>query len=337
LGEEIMSRTTTGTGGRMLALLDLLESGGLRGRGELAQRLGVDERTVRRDVVRLLDAGVPVESVRGRHGGYRLGPGYRLPPLMLTDDEGVAVVVALAAASGQDESDVPAATAAAKIQRVLPARSADRLASVLAAAVVPDDADEPVTASVLLTAADAVREHRPLEIVHRRRGEPTGPAPAPRVVHPYGLVRRAGRWYLTGLALDRGAERTFRLDRVERARTLAGHFRPPPGYDAVARLEELQGTGYRYEVRVRVRATESDVRRFLPASVARVSDDGPGTGDGWLRVELGTDRLDWLPGVLAAIDRPFVVEGPVELLDELDELVERLRSRVNEARADVGS
>ncbi|MFC8732866.1 helix-turn-helix transcriptional regulator [Luteimicrobium sp. NPDC057192] len=327
--------TGTGTGVRMLALLDLLESGGLRGRRELAQRLGVDERTVRRDVVRLLDAGVPVESVRGRYGGYRLGPGYRLPPLMLTDDEGLAVVVALAVAGGRDESDVPAATAAAKIQRVLPAPSADRLASVLAAAVVPDDADEPVAATVLLTVADAVREHRPLEIVHRRRGEPAGPAP--RVVHPYGLVRRAGRWYLTGLALDRGAERTFRLDRVERARTLAGRFRPPSGYDAVARLEELQGAGYRYEVRVRVRATEPEVRRFLPASVARVRADAPGSGDGWLRVELGADRLDWLPGVLAALDRPFVVERPRELLALLDEFALRLRARVNGARADVGS
>ncbi|MGC5168506.1 helix-turn-helix transcriptional regulator [Luteimicrobium sp. DT211] len=332
-----MSVTGAGTGARMLALLELLESGGLRGRSELARRLGVDERTVRRDVVRLLDAGIPVESLRGRYGGYRLAQGYRLPPLMLTDDEAVAVVVALAAARGRDESDVPAATAAAKIRRVLPARSAERLASLLSAAVVPDDADEPVAASVLLAAADAVSEHHPLEIVHRRRGEATGTAPAPRVVHPYGLVRRSGRWYLLGLALDRGAERTFRLDRMERARALPGRFRPPPGYDAAARLEELQATGYRYDVRVRIRAAEQDVRRFLPASVARVSLDGPGTGDGWLRVELGTDRLDWLPGVLAALDRPFVVERPAELLPLLDEFVLRLRARVNEARADVGS
>ena len=332
-----MSAAGAGTGARMLALLDLLGSGGLRGRAELARRLGVDERTVRRDVVRLLDAGVPVESVRGRYGGYRLAPGYRLPPLMLTDDEGVAVAVALAAAVGPDETDVPAATAAAKIRRVLPARSAERLASLLAAAVVPVGVDEPVAASVLLAVADAVREHHPLEIVHRRRGEPADRVPVPRVVHPYGLVRRSGRWYLTGLALDRGAERTFRLDRVERARALPGRFRPPDGYDAAARLEELQATGYRYAVRVRLRASEPEVRRFLPASVARVSPVGADAGDGWLRVELGTDRLDWLPGVLAAIDRPFVVERPAELLTLLDELVERLRSRVNEARADVGS
>jgi predicted DNA-binding transcriptional regulator YafY len=324
----------------MLALLDLLESGGLRGRAELARRLGVDERTVRRDVVRLLDAGVPVASVRGRYGGYLLAPGYRLPPLMLTDDEAVAVVVALAAARGRDQSDVPAATAAAKIGRVLPVRSAERLASLLVTTVVPDGADgadEQVVADVLLTAADAVREHHPLEIAHRRRGEAAGTPSAPRVIHPYGLVRRSGRWYLLALALDRGAERTFRLDRVERVRALPGRFRPPPGYDPAARLDELQATGYRYDVRVRVRATEEEVRRFLPASVARVRDDGPGTGDGWLRVELGADRLDWLPGVLAALDRAFVVEQPAELLALLDQFAERLRSRVNEAAPDVGS
>ncbi|GMA26543.1 transcriptional regulator [Luteimicrobium album] len=325
----------SGTGARMLALLDLLESGGLRGRTELARLLGVDERTVRRDVVRLLDAGVPVESVRGRYGGYRLGRGYRLPPLMLTDDEAVAVLVALADASDRT-GDVPAATAAAKVRRVLPAASAARLEGLVEAAVVPGDVTA-VDADVLLTVAGAVREHRPIEIAHRRRGDPAGEPAARRVVHPYGLVRRDGRWYLLGLALDRGAERTFRLDRVERARTLAGRFRPPPGYDPVVRLEALQGTGYRYAVRVRVRATEAEVRRFLPASVARVRPAGPPADGAWLSVELGADRLDWLPGVLAALDRPFVVDEPDELVTRLRELADRLAARVNAASPDVGS
>jgi predicted DNA-binding transcriptional regulator YafY len=329
-----MSGAGRATGERMLALLDLLESGGLRGRRELAQRLGIDERTVRRDVVRLVDAGVPVESVRGRYGGYRLAPGYRLPPLMLTDDEAVAVLVALTAAAGESEPQVPAATAAAKIRRVLPARSSERLASLLEASVVPDAADEPVAADVLLAAASAVREHHPLELVHRHRGASAVAPSAPRVVHPYGLVRRTGRWYLTGLALDRGAERTFRLDRVERVRTLPGRFRPPAGYDAVARLEELQTEGYRYAVRLRVRATEHEVRRVLPATVARVR---PGDGEEWTRVELGADRLDWLPPVLASLDRPLVVEEPPELLPLLREFAERLRSRVKGAGPDVGS
>lgn len=324
-----MGTARIGTGARLLALLDLLESGGTRGRLELARSLDVDERTVRRDVLRLVDAGVPVESVRGRYGGYRMGAGYRLPPLMLTDDEAVAVLVALAEASGERAGSLPAATAAAKVRRVLPARSAERLQVLLDVVVVPDETVPAVAADVLLEAASAAREHHPLEIVH---GE--GSAPAPRVVHPYGLLRRAGRWYLTGLALDRGAERTFRLDRVRRVRTLPGRFRPPPGYDAAERLlERVPGSGYRHDVRLRVRADADEVRRVLPATVARVRPvaDGEGETDGWLVVELGAERLDWIPGVLASLDRPFVVDGPPELGPLLREFVERLRSRVNEA------
>ncbi len=335
-----MSAARLGTGARLLALLDLLESGGVRGRLELARRLGVDERTLRRDVVRLVDAGVPVESVRGRYGGYRIGPGYRLPPLMLSDDEAVAVLVALADAPDDRAGQVPAATAAAKVRRVLPAGSAERLEALLDAVVIPDEAGQSVAADVLLGVASAVREHHPLEIVHRRRDDTAGRTPAARVVHPYGLVRRAGRWYVTGLALDRGAERTFRLDRVERARTLPGRFRPPPGYDAVERmLERIPGAGYRYDVRVRVRATEREVRRVVPATVARVRPADPGEGDseGWLLVELGAERLDWLPGLLASLDRPFVVERPDELVALVREFATRLLSRVNEGSSDVGS
>ncbi|GAA4841197.1 WYL domain-containing protein [Luteimicrobium xylanilyticum] len=327
---------TTGSGARLLVLLELLQSGGMRGRLDLARALGVDERTVRRDVVRLVDAGVPVESVRGRYGGYRLGRGYRLPPLMLTDDEAVAVLVALAEASHEGEGDVPAATAAAKIGRVLPERSADRLGALLEAVVVAGDATGGVDADVLLVVARAVREHQPLEIVHRRR-DAADAATSTRTVHPYGLVRRDGRWYVLGLALDRGAERTFRLDRVARARALPGHFRPPVGFDPAARLEEMLRSGYRYTVRVRVRTTEQEARRFLPGTVARLRPVSQGSDDGWLRVELGADRLDWLPGVLCALDRPFVVEEPAELVGLLREFAARLQSRVNAASSDVGS
>jgi len=328
-----------GTGARLLALLELLESGGTRGRVELADLLGVDERTVRRDVGRLVEAGVPVESVRGRYGGYRVAPGYRLPPLMLTDDEAVAVLVALTEAPDDRSAELPAATAGARIRRVLPARSAERLDALLAASVVPGEVPGAVAAAVLLTVAEAVREHRPVELAHRRRGSGPDDAPSLRVVHPYGLVRRAGRWYVTGLALDRGEERSFRLDRVERVRARPGRFRPPPGYDAVGRLGDLQAAGYRYDVRVRVRAEADEVRRVLPPTVARVRPvaDHEGDADGWLVVELGAERLDWLPGVLASLDRPFVVDGPPELGPLVREFAERLLSRVNGPAADVGS
>src|ERR1700761_3823493 len=152
---------------RVMALLELLQSGGVRTVSELAGRLGVDERTVRRYVDHLIDLDVPVESVRGRYGGYRLGPGYRLPPLMLSDDEALAVLLGLVAgrrAGLTAAQDTANETASAKIRRVLPkhlARRLDALLEVLAFTTDrPDDREPDAPATVVLLAiADAVR-HR---------------------------------------------------------------------------------------------------------------------------------------------------------------------------------
>ncbi|MFD8324019.1 helix-turn-helix transcriptional regulator, partial [Kitasatospora purpeofusca] len=189
---------------RVLALLELLQSGGVRTVAELADRLGVDERTVRRYVDHLLDLDVPVESVRGRYGGYRLGAGYRLPPLMLSDDEALAVLLGLVAGRNTgltavaDAGHTAGETAAAKIRRVLPERLRQRLDAVLDALTLTAAPGSRATAvpdsQVLLTVADAVRGHRPLAVRYTsadgRRSE--------RTLHPYGLVAHEGRWYLTG-------------------------------------------------------------------------------------------------------------------------------------------
>jgi predicted DNA-binding transcriptional regulator YafY len=170
---------------RVLALLELLQSGGVRTVAELAGRLGVDERTVRRYVDHLIDLDVPVESVRGRYGGYRLGPGYRLPPLMLTDDEALAVLLGLAAgrqAGLLAGTGTASETAAAKIRRVLPgrlARKLDALPGSLAFTAPPAGAAA-ADGAVLLSIADAVRHHRPVSIRYTagdgRRSE--------RILHP---------------------------------------------------------------------------------------------------------------------------------------------------------
>src|ERR1700722_11682585 len=206
-----MSRPT----GRVLTLLELLQSGGIRTVAELADRLGVDGRTVRRYVDHLVDLDVPVESVRGRYGGYRLAPGFRMPPLMLGDDEALAVLLGLIA--GRQTGLATAAgtasdTAAAKIRRVLPARLARRLDAVLSSLAFtapPGQAPAP-DAAVLLSIADAVRHHRPVSIRYTaadgRRSE--------RTLHPYGLVAHSGRWYVTGLDPGIAQDRTFRLDRI---------------------------------------------------------------------------------------------------------------------------
>ena len=316
---------------RVLSLLELLQSGGVRTVAELASRLDVDERTVRRYVDHLIDLDVPVESVRGRYGGYRLAAGYRVPPLMLTDDEALAVLLGLVAgrrAGLMTATGAASETAAAKIRRVLPARLASRLDAVLgslAFTAPPGEAPAPDTA-VLLAVADAVRHRRPVLIRYTagdgRRSE--------RTMHPYGLVAHSGRWYVTGADPGIGEDRTFRLDRIAEARTLPGSFEPPAGFDPAQRvLSGLATTPYRHEVTLAVQGPLEQIRARLPASVATVTELPPASGAGpeadrWFRVELRAERLDWLPPLLASLDRPFAVERPDELRDLIAALASRL-------------
>ncbi|MFJ8623361.1 helix-turn-helix transcriptional regulator [Kitasatospora sp. NPDC093550] len=282
---------------RVLTLLELLQGGGTRTVAELADRLGVDGRTVRRYVGQLLDLDVPVESVRGRYGGYRLAPTYRLPPLMLGDDEALAVLLGLAAGrrTGLAPAQRTAAeTASAKIRRVLPphlARRLDALLDALAFTPEPGEPGEPGAphesgepggpggsgapdAAVLLTLADAVRHRRPVHLRYtdreQRRSE--------RTLHPDGIVAHAGRWYVTGRDAGCGQERTFRLDRIADARALPGSFEAPPGEaaDPAERLlARFAAAEYRHEVVLRVHGTPGRIRARLPASVATLEECEP--------------------------------------------------------------
>ncbi|MFH9865098.1 helix-turn-helix transcriptional regulator [Streptomyces lydicus] len=324
-----MSRPT----GRVLTLLELLQSGGTRTVAELADRLGVDGRTVRRYVDQLLDLDVPVESVRGRYGGYRLAPGYRLPPLMLSDDEALAVLLGLAAGrrAGLTTTERTASeTASAKIRRVLPQHLARRLDMLLDSLAFTDQPGEFAApdAGVLLTLADAVRHRRPVSLKYvdgdGRRSE--------RTLHAYGIVAHAGRWYVTGTDAGIGEDRTFRLDRIADARTLPGSFEEPGSPDPAQRvLAGFATAAYRHEVTVRIHGTVEQIRARLPASVASLAEYEPTAGEDrsaerWRRVELRAERLDWLPPALAAIDRPFVIERPDELRDLVVAFADRLAS-----------
>jgi predicted DNA-binding transcriptional regulator YafY len=323
---------------RVLSLLELLQSGGVRTVAELADRLDVNERTVRRYVDHLIDLDVPVESVRGRHGGYRLAAGYRMPPLMLSDDEALAVLLGLMAgrrAGLLTTGDAASETAAAKIRRVLPERLGRRLDALLGSLAFTAPGGETrekagETAApeigVLLALADAVRHRQPVWIRYTagdgRRSE--------RTLHPYGLVAHSGRWYVTGADPGIGEDRTFRLDRISDVRTRPGSFEPPEGFDPAQHLlSGLATAPYQHEVTLRIQATVEQIRARLPASVAIIEELPPADGadastQSWFRVELRAQRLDWVPPVLASLDRPFLVERPDELRDLIIALADRL-------------
>jgi predicted DNA-binding transcriptional regulator YafY len=306
---------------RVLALLELLQSGGTHTVPTLAARLGVDERTLRRYAQHLTDLGIPIESRRGRYGGYRLAPGYKLPPLMLTDDEAVAVVLGLVA--GRRTGLVAAAaeaadSASAKVRRVLPVDLAGRLDALLSAAdfTSPEWAANPPGTAVLLVLADAARRRQPVVITYTSWG---GDA-SERRVEPYGLVFHSGRWYVTGSDSLRGEVRTFRLDRIASATLAPGTFEVPADFDPIHRvLSGIADVPYPREVSVLLHTTVADVRTKLPATVATLTET-----DGGVRMLVRGNTLAWAAAVLAWLGCEFEIEYPDELRTEVLTLAERL-------------
>jgi predicted DNA-binding transcriptional regulator YafY len=262
----------------VLALLELLQGGGTRRVADLAERLGVDERTVRRYAEHLIDLDIPVRSIRGRYGGYQLAPGYRMPPLMLTDDEAVAVAIGLVV--GRRAGLVPESTASesalAKLRRVLPTRLADHLGALLATSsfTAPPRRALPTDTGVLLTLAEAARDRLAVELAYtdRQRRSST------RTISPYGVVAHAGRWYVAT------ADRTFRLDRITSVKLLKATTGEEPAEPpavaedpkaaedpAAAVLRSLASTPWTYQVSVRVTGTVDDVESRLPLGLAVVT------------------------------------------------------------------
>jgi predicted DNA-binding transcriptional regulator YafY len=307
---------------RVLALLEILQAGGTRTVADLAGRLGVDERTVRRYVDHLLDLDVPVRSVRGRYGGYYLAPGFRMPPLMLTDEEALAVLLGLVASrrAGLVATSVAAMeSAAAKVRRVLPEALGRRLDALLETTDFTTPPRPVVTqeAGLLLTLAEAARDRRPVALEYKAWSG----RQSTRTLHPYGIVVHSGRWYVTGADSDSGEVRTFRLDRIASAAVEAGSFEVPPDFDPAARvLSGLASVPRPYEVSFRVKGTVEHVRSRLPAGIATL-DELP---DEWVRVTLRAQRLDWVASVLAWIDCDFVIESPEALRTHVHALATRL-------------
>jgi predicted DNA-binding transcriptional regulator YafY len=315
---------------RVLAMLELLQANRRMSGPDLAARLSVDQRTVRRYAGTLADLGIPVTAERGRYGGYRLLPGFKLPPLMLTDDEAVAVVLGLIAADRLGlNTEAPATAAAeAKIARVLPPALADRLAALRDSlgftlpAPVGRDAPGPQAGGVrpatdtVLMLGTATRAHERLTLTYRSR---TGD-PSRRDVDPYGLVFHKGRWYAVGHDHRRDEIRSFRVDRIIAIEATGVTFEAPTGFDAVAHLNrQWAGLPWLWGVEVLIEADVTQVRRRVPAAVADVTE-----ADGGVLLRCRAQRLDGMAQMLGGLGWPFTIVRPAELRAEVAEHAARL-------------
>lgn len=314
------------TSARLLRLLSLLQAHREWSGADLAGRLGVSSRTLRRDVDRLRGLGYPVDASPGTGGGYQLGAGAELPPLLLDDDEAVAVAVGLRTAAGQGIEGIgeTSVRALAKLEQVLPDRLRRRVGTLNAVTVpmLRGPGADAVDPAVLTELAQLCRDTERLRFAYRGHDGVT----SRRTVEPHRLVCSERRWYLVAWDLGREDWRTFRVDRVTEPYATGARFTPrelPEGNRDAAEFFTRSMARRQPEVRVDVtfRAPADFVTARLPGSLGAAEPDGGGGCR--LRAAL-TDSLEWVALRLALVDCEFEVHGPPQLVEHLHALGARL-------------
>lgn len=309
------------TSERLLRVLSLLQSRRDWSGADLAERLAVTERTVRRDAHRLRQLGYPVEARPGSGGGYRLGPGATLPPLLLDDQEAVAVVVGLRSAtlSGVTGIEETAVRALAKLEQVLPTRLRQRV-QMLEAAIVPMTGPGPTAdVDVLLAVAAAVRDCRQLRADYRRHDDTR----SFRVLQPHRIVHSGRRWYLLAWDVERGDWRTFRLDRLTSPTPTGPRFEPREAPEPdIGRYTSIgiSTDAYRYRGRFTVRAPAEVVAERIGPTVGVITP----LDDTSCELAAGSNSLDEMALYVGLIGHELVVHEPAELLAHMAALGARL-------------
>lgn len=316
-----MDREASPTARALLALEVVQGAPGITA-DRLADKLGVSDRAARRYVAILREAGIPIESTTGPYGGYRLGRGLRLPPLVFSAAEALGLVMAVLDGhhAAGDAAD-PVGSALGKLVRALPepvARQAEAVRQVAEAA--PDRAaarPDLETTAALVTACAA---RQPVTIAYRSESGKEWDAD----VDPWAVVVRHGRWYLLCRDARAGAVRAYRVDRVRGVteRGTAGGFDVPTGLDPVAALEDNLGHGWEYDTSVLVDAPLDKVAACVPRTLGRLEP----VGDTQTRLTGSTSNPYWYAEELARLPAPFTVEGGPELRAAVGELGERLRA-----------
>jgi predicted DNA-binding transcriptional regulator YafY len=316
----VVSGAERDTTERVLTLLGLLQQRAVWTGPELADRLGVTPRTVRRDVERLRTLGYLVHASQGVGGGYQLGPGQDLPPLLLDDEEAIATAVALLAGAG--DAVVGAGDAAlralTKLDRVLPARLRHEVRALSGSVESFGGGRTPVDPDVLMTLARACRDEVQAEFEY-----PSGGEVRRRRVEPYRLVASDRRWYLLAYDLDRDDWRSFRVDRMTEVSARTWRYRPREAPDAAAYVQEgVASRVYPHQARFVVHAPAETVRAQLPAAAAVVRPRGRERCD----VVAGAASLDAVLMHVLRLGHEFDAVEPPELARRCRELAERLLS-----------
>ncbi|MBE1591618.1 helix-turn-helix transcriptional regulator [Nonomuraea angiospora] len=309
---------------RVLRLLGLLQRRPSWTAVELAAELGVTDRSVRRDVERLRALGYPVHATAGVGGGYQLGAGTRLPPLLLDDEEAIATAVSLRLAAGGTVAGAGEAAlrALAKLDQVMPPRLRAEVRAVYGATETLVGPGVEIDAELLTTLARACRDAVRVRFRYAAPSSPTHDGgERERTVEPVRMVSTGRRWYLMAYDVDRDGWRTFRLDRMREVEATTWRFRAREHPDPVAYVQRsVAEAPYRYLARVRLHAPPDRVRELVPPQVGRVEDDR----DGWCVLVAGGQDLDWLAVHVARLGFEAEVLEPAELRQAVARLARRL-------------
>jgi predicted DNA-binding transcriptional regulator YafY len=316
------------TSARLLKLLSLFQGRRYWQGAELASRLEITSRTLRRDVDKLRSLGYPIHSASGAEGGYQMGAGSTMPPLLLDDDEAVAVALGLRfAASGNIEGVEEASVRAlAKIEQILPSRLTRRLAALQSVIVMPNRSEASVDARRLSAIAAACRD---LESLRFRYRDHSG-AVSSRTAEPHRLVNTGRRWYL--VAWDTGREdwRTFRVDRIEGKTATGARFTPRelPARDLANYVSGGGSLGTRSRARVKVLASAETIAARLPPCIGLIEPID--NNSCWF--EISSSSYESLAMHLVFLGFDFEVEEPPELLSEVSRLAARYQQAVSTGR-----
>jgi predicted DNA-binding transcriptional regulator YafY len=297
---------------------------------ELARRLEVDVRSVRNYIQTLIDLGIPVEAQRGRYGAYSLRPGYKLPPLIFTEDESLALILSLLIARGGGLATTTPAFegVVAKIERVLPAATRSRIQAVEQTVALSSDTPIPIPSATALMTISAATQNG--QRVRMRYCTPQGEI-SERLFDPYGVALHKGFWYSIGYCHLRKGERLFRMDRIVSVELTEQTFLMPVNYHALQAVQRaLASVSRAWQIEVWLQASMAEAQRQMKIPAAFFQEDGNGV---LFRVEV--DDLPWIARALAGLDMPFVVKHPPELHDAIRDYAQTLISYADRSYIDI--